>query len=223
MESRTPLLARLTFACLVVASPASHADITVFASEASFLAAVSAPGVDDFTGFSTTAVTSSPITRAAGPYAYSASSATGFFGVGGLANPALSTNSDTDVITFFDLGGGASAIGGLFFGSDVEGSFVAAAVVLTATDTLGAIATRTFVATPTSFIGFVSDAAIATLVFSTSIPGQFVFPAVDNLTIAAAAPVTSIPEPETWALILAGLAGLGFRARRRRSELSPGR
>ena len=218
MDTRTSLVGRLAFACLVIASPASQADITVFTSEASFLAAVSAPGVDTFTGFSTTGPTSSPISRAAGPYTYNASSGTGFFGVGTVANPALSTNSDLDAITFFNLSGGASAIGGMFFGSDLQGSFVASALVLTATDMLGAISTRTFVvaASPT-FMGFVSTGAIATLVFSTSMPGNFVFAAVDNLTIAAA-PVTEIPEPETWTLLLGGLAALGFCARRRRSD-----
>ena len=217
MNNKTLLCGRLAFACLVIASSESHAAITVFTSEASFLAAVSAPGVDTFAGFSTTTVTASPITRAAGPYTYNASSATGFFGAGTLADPALSTNSDLDAITFFNVGGGASAIGGTFFGSDLEGGFVASAVVLTATDTLGAISTQTFVATPTSFMGFVSTGSIATLVYSTSMPGNFVFAAVDDLIIAAV-PVTPIPEPENWALLLVGLAALGACARRRRSD-----
>jgi hypothetical protein len=218
MDTRTLLCGRLAFACLVIASPAAHADITVFTSEASFLAAVSAPGVDTFTGFSTTAPTASPIARSAGPYTYNASSLSGFFGAGTPANPALSTNSDLDAITFYNLGGGASAIGGTFFGSDLQGGFAATAMVLTATDSLGAISTRTFVAaTAPVFMGFVSTGAIATLVFSTSMPGNFVFAAVDNLIIAAA-PVTPIPEPETWALLLGGLAALGSCARRRRTD-----
>ena len=215
MTFRTSLCGRLTFTCLVIASPAAHADITVFTLPATFLAAVSAPGVDAFSDFSTTTVTSSPIARAAGPYTYNASSGTGFFGAGTMANPALSTNSDFDAITFFNLSGGAGAIGGNFFGTDLQGNFVASAVILTATDTLGAISTQTFVATPTSFIGFVSTGAIATLVFSTSMPGNFVFPAVDNLTIAMAR-VTPIPEPHTWSVLFAGLAVLCFFARRSR-------
>ncbi|HSC64916.1 MAG TPA: PEP-CTERM sorting domain-containing protein [Caldimonas sp.] len=215
MTSRTSLCGRLTLACLVIASPAAHADITVFTSPATFLAAVTAPGVDTFSDFSTTTVTSSPIARAAGPYTYSASSGTGFFGAGTVANPALSTNSDFDAITFFNLSGGASAIGGNFFGTDLQGNFVASAVILTATDTLGAISTQTFVATPTSFIGFVSTGGIATLVFSTTMPGNFVFPAVDNLTIAMAQ-AAPIPEPQTWSLLFAGLAVIGFFARKSR-------
>ena len=59
--------------------------------------------------------------------------------------------------------------------------------------------------------------AIATLVYSTSMPGNFVFAAVDDLIIAAV-PVTPIPEPENWALLLVGLAALGACARRRRSD-----
>ena len=225
MQLSTSLCARWALACLAtIACPASHAAITVFNTQASFLAAVSAPGVDSFAGLSTTSATPSPITRFAGPYSYSASSASGFFGVGSVGNPALSTNSDADAITFFNFGGGASGIGGLFFGSDLQGLPVAATVVLTATDTLGAIATRTVVANPNiippTFVGFVSNAAIATLVFSTSMPGQFVFPAVDDLTIAAA-PVAEIPEPETWTLLLAGLGALGACARRRQSSRTP--
>ena len=215
MIDKILLCGRLAFACLAIASSGAHAEITVFTSQTSFLATVSAPGVDTFAGFSTTTATPSPITRAAGPYTYNASSMTGFFGAGSAADPALSTNSDLDAITFFNLSG-ASAIGGTFFGSDLAGGFVASAVVLTATDSLGAISTRTFVATPTSFMGFVSTGAIATLVFSTLMPGNFVFAAVDNLIIAAA-PVTQIPEPHTWALLLGGLTALGFCARRRRS------
>ena len=111
MDSGSSLCGRLAFACMVIVSPAAHADLTVFTTEVSFLAAVTAPGVDTFTGFSTISVTNSPISRAAGPYTYNASSATGFFGVGTVANPALSTHTDTDAITFFNLSGGASAIG----------------------------------------------------------------------------------------------------------------
>ena len=32
--------------------------------------------------------------------------------------------------------------------------------------------------------------------------------------------ITSVPEPSTWAMMLVGLAGLGFAARRRRSPLA---
>jgi len=218
MHNKASLLRGFALAALVTAPAGAHAAFTVFTTEASFLAAVTAPGVDTFAGFPTTTFTASPITRSAGPYPYSASSTTSFFGVGTPANPALSTNTDTDVITFFNLGA-ANAIGGFFFGSDIENNFVTATMVLTATDSLGAVSTQTIVTSPTSFVGFLSNGTIASLVVGTAMPGEFIFPTVDNLTIALAA-VTPVPEPESWSLLVAGLAALSFCARRKRGQRS---
>jgi hypothetical protein len=215
MDILTSLLRRLTIAGLLGVCASAQADVVVFSSESSFLAAVTAPAVDTFAGFPTTVLTDSPITRTAGPYSYTASSTSGFFGAGTLADPALSTNSDSDVITFANLSGGANAIGGLFFGTDVLGSFVSATIVLTAVDSIGNMTTETFVASPSSFIGFLSTGSIVSLLVTTATPGSFVFPTVDNLTLAIAA-VAPIPEPETWALLVAGLGAMGYCARRRR-------
>ncbi len=215
MNLKTLLCEGFAVAALLAGPGSSYAALTVFTSEATFLAVVMAPGVDTFAGFSTTVATNSPLIRTAGPYPYNASSTTSFFGAGTAANPALSTNVDTDVITFFNIGGGANAIGGFFFGSDTLGNFVNATVVLTATDSLGATSTQTIVAAPTSFLGFLSTGTIASLVFSTAMPGEFIFPTVDNLTIAVAR-VAEVPEPETLSLLLAGLAALSLCARRKR-------
>ena len=213
MNSKNSLSRRLALAALLAISANAHAALTVFTNQASFLAAVTAPGVDTFAGLSTTSATNSPISRNAGPYPYSASSTTSFFGVGTPANPALSTNTDTDVITFFNLGI-VNAIGGLFFGSDIESNFPdATTLILTATDSFGATSMQTVVASPTSFFGFLSTGTIVSLVVKTAMPGEFIFPTVDNLTLAVAA-VTPVPEPHTWSLLFAGLAALGFCARR---------
>jgi hypothetical protein len=214
MRLRTCLLASLALIASPAALQSSHAAITVVTSEPSFLAAVSAPGVDTFAGFPTTVVTNSPITRNAGPYPYTATSTTGFFGAGTPANPALSTNVNTDAITFSGLGA-ANAVGGLFFGSDLQGSFVSATIVVTVTDTLGATTTDTLVASPTSFLGFLSTGAIASVVVATAMPGEFIFPTVDNLTIAMVR-VAEIPEPGAWALLLAGSLSAAACVRRRR-------
>jgi hypothetical protein len=47
--------------------------------------------------------------------------------------------------------------------------------------------------------------------------GGFLWPAADNLTLAAVA-VTAVPEPETYALMLGGLGLLGFISRRRQAK-----
>jgi hypothetical protein len=151
MDTKTFLCGAGRSAFLAIASPASYADITVFNTEATFLAAVSAPGVDTFTGFSTTDVTNSPITRCRGPYAYSASSASGFFGAGTVGQSGVVDQYRHRRDHLLQLCSGASAIGGTFFGSDLQGSFVASAVVLTATDRSARAPSRTFVAAPTSF------------------------------------------------------------------------
>jgi PEP-CTERM motif len=71
--------------------------------------------------------------------------------------------------------------------------------------------------TNTSFLGFVSDRAITSLEVSVSgatASGPNVWPTVNNLTLGVAA-VSAVPEPETSALMLAGLALLGAASRRR--------
>ena len=209
----------LAVAALLAISAASQAAITVFTSQASFLAAVTAPGVDTFTGFSVTALTPSPVIRSAGSYTYTASAPDGFFGGGSAANPYLSTNTAADAITFGSFGGGVRAIGGNFFGSDVDGAFSAGSLTLLATDALGASVTQTITGSLTSFVGFVSTGAMNSLVLSSVQPaGGFLWPGADNLTLAAAAAVTAVPEPETYALMLGGLGLLGFISRRRQAK-----
>ena len=70
-------------------------------------------------------------------------------------------------------------------------------------------------ATTSSFIGFVSTGQMTSLVLSAVQPAAtFLWPTVDNLTLATAA---AVPEPQTYAMMLAGLGFVGFMARRRRS------
>src|SRR4051794_12862072 len=111
----------LTCAALTLIGGGSHAALTVFTSQPSFLGAVSSPGVDAFNGLSITTSTPSPLSRVTGSYTYIAAASSSFFGSGSAADPWLSTNSATDSITFSGFGGGVSAIGGNFFGTDVNG------------------------------------------------------------------------------------------------------
>jgi hypothetical protein len=223
MVSKSFMFKPLAAAALLAVAGVSQAAITVFTSQAAFLAATTAPGVDTYTGFSITGSTASPLPpRSAGPYTYTATSfdftanaPSSFFGAGSTANPWLSTNSATDSITFNTFVGGVQAIGGNFFGSDISGLFSAGDVTLVATDSLGATSTQTIVgATTSSFLGFVSTGSISSLVLSAVQPAAtFLWPTADNLTLAR---VSAVPEVQTYAMMLAGLGLMGFMARRRR-------
>ena len=215
MFSKISLLKPLALAALLATAGAAQAAITVFTSQAAFNLASASPGVDTFTGFSIVGSTPSPLTRSAGPYGYTvdAGPAGSFFGGGSTANPFLSTNTATDTVSFGGFTGGVFGFGGNFFGSNVSGLFATGDITVTATDTSGTV-TRTIIsATETGFLGFVSDSGLlsATLVSVQPTTG-FLWPNVDNLVLASV-----VPEPGTYAMMLAGLGVLGFMARRRRS------
>ena len=178
---------------------------------------MSSPGVDTFNDISITTFTPSPLSRVAGPYTYTAAASTGFLGSGTAADHWLSTNTAADPITFSGFTGGVSAIGGNFVRTDVNGAFLTGTIRLTATDSFGAMSTQNIVnAGITSFLGFVSTGALTSLVVSAVQPGStLVWPSVNNLTLAQAVSAP-IPEPETYAMMLAGLGLIGFVARRRK-------
>jgi PEP-CTERM motif len=44
-----------------------------------------------------------------------------------------------------------------------------------------------------------------------------------NVEIGAAAPVTGVPEPSTWVMLILGFAGIGFTAYRRKAKPADGR
>ena len=207
------LLQTAAGAALLATSLASQATITVYTSQAAFLSAVTAPGVDTFNDLSLSSAPS-PITRTAGAYGYTgAVTTTSFFQAGTTADVWLSTNTATDAITFSGFTGGANAVGGLFFGSDINGAFAAGSLTLSATDASGTVTQTLVGAANSSFLGFVSDGALSSLVVSSVQPASgFLWPTVNNLTLA----VSAVPEPGTYALLLAGLGVVGVLARRRR-------
>lgn len=190
LKSRcNPVLVTAMFA---LASGAASAGITVYNSQAAFTAAVSSPGVDTYAGFNITGSTPSPVNRSAGAYTYVGRAPGPFFGAGTTGDPWLSTNTASDTITFDTFAPGISAIGGLFFGSNINGLFQSGDITVVATDSGGAISTQTITgATTASFLGFVSNGQLVSLTVTAIQPSPtFLWPTVDNLTLA----VTSLPN-----------------------------
>ena len=215
MFSKISLLKPLALAALLATAGASQAAITVFTSLAAFNAATLVRGTDTFAGFSITGSTPSPVTRNAGPFTYTANAAPvgTFFGGGTTANPFLSTNTATDFMTFSGFSAGVAGLGGNFFGSNVSGLFAAGGITLTATDASGTVTQTIASATESSFLGFVSNTGLLSATVTSVQPSTgFLWPSADNLVLA-----TVVPEPGTYAMMLAGLGVLGFMARRRRS------
>jgi hypothetical protein len=108
------LLASSALLALIVSTSTADAAI-IYTTRAAFNAATTAPGIDTFAGLSTTGSTPSPLNRTAGAYSYTAS-ASAFFGAGSAANPSLSTNLQTDTITFFNFAPSISALAGISLG-----------------------------------------------------------------------------------------------------------
>jgi hypothetical protein len=201
----------------LVSSLPAQAAITIYTDLAAFTAATTAPGVDTFTGFSTTASTPTPILRSAGSYTYSASTRTSFFGGGTFANPFLSPNTATDTMTFNGFVGGVQAAGGNFFGSNISGVFQPGDITITATDASGTVTQTIVGATTDSFLGFVSDGALTSFTVVSVQPAVgFLWPSLDNLVLARRADAPgAIPEPATWAMMIVGFGMVGGAMRRR--------
>lgn len=210
---------------LLAASAATQAAFTVYDNAASFAAATGAAGLDDFDDLSPDEAVEGPIARSAGSYGYSmvALTDTSFISDGSPVPPGyllaagsasdrwLSTNAASDTLRFFSLSG-TSAIGGLFFGSDVQGQFAGGTTIeFLATDAQGTQAYTLTGADVGSFIGFVSDTTLVSLTVRAWQDNGAVWVTANDLQLAAA-----VPEPQTLAMLLGGLALLGAIARRRR-------
>lgn len=204
------LVAAAIFVATIGLPFASDAAIQVYLTRAAFLSAVSSPGVDSFSDLTAGDELSTSLYRNAGTYSYVATSTSNFFSVGTAGEILLSTNDAIASMVFSDFGGGATAIGGNFFGSDINGGFSAGNVTLTALTASESVEWTIVDAVASSFVGFVSTESIFSLVLRAEQPPTLLWPTVDNLTLAGTE-VSAVPEPGRFGLLVAGLAVLGLK------------
>lgn len=217
MKPKTLSLKTVSLAAVLLCTAvAAEAEITIFTDRAAFLAALSASGTDTFNDL-LIGQTDSPLARMAGAYSYLASAGpvSNFWPAGTAGGDVwLAPTVSNDTITFGSFGG-LTAFGGNFFGSDAAGAFSPGrTVVLIATDGATTRTVNLYDTTVATFLGFISTDPLATVTLrSDGVPGGPAYWSTANdVTIGL-----PVPEPETYGMLLAGLAVVGFMARRRAS------
>jgi hypothetical protein len=206
------------------ACTSAQAGIVVYTNAGAFAAASPVSGTDSFDSLPA-GTSTGPLARSAGLFSYSVNAVPNpdLYNTGGWTPPGvlyaagnspdrwLSTNTADDTLVFFNLNG-AGGIGGLFFGSDIDGQFLAGTMLrLVATDASGAVTQLLTNPTTSTFLGFRSDTGLLSLQVSAIQPGiGNQWATVNNLVVAA-----PVPEPASMALVLAGLAALAAVPRRR--------
>lgn len=216
---RTPMpAARRTLALLAAlwAAASAQADTRVYTSEAEFLAAITAARTETFNQFNRDISISSDHPASGGNFGGD------FLLQGSWMIDAPQTLRDIDGSTnlFFGLSSGSwsdmrfnlplRAFGAWFNG--VPPTFNIDAASLEGLGSYRSVARLQPTGSGLQFIGIVSDQTFNRLVFESAGCCSASF-ALDNLSYATA--LAPVPEPESWALLAAGLVGIAAWTRRR--------
>jgi hypothetical protein len=217
-------LALATVAAAALTSPA-QATVTIYTTQAAYLAAISTPGVDTYNNITPGVQLAASLTRPAGTYGYTvtdvaiAGGTAALFGAGSTADAWLSNNENASTISYSAFTGGVRGAGANFFGTDVNGLFVAGGgngLTLTATDASGTVTTTVVNPTTSTFIGFVSTTGLTGLTVRATTPNASYWATVNNLTLGGAAVTPAVPEPATWGMMILGFGMIGAASRSRK-------
>lgn len=211
MNFKSPLKS-LTLAVLLLSGAAAQADITIYTTRASFLAALASSGTDTFNDL-TPVETSTPLLRSAGAYAYRASvgPVSDFYPAGTAPDIWLSTAVSNDTMTFDNFTAGIRGFGGNFFGSNINGLFDPnRTIVLTASDGVSMRTVNLMNTSTSTFLGFISSDPLRTVsLHGDGVPGVTYWATANDVTIGL------VPEPAAYAMLAGGLGLVGFALRRR--------
>ena len=211
---------KLAIAASLLASVAfgssAQAAITVYTTQADYLAAINNAGVDTYNDLNPVNQLPSSLNRTAGSHSYqvTTSGVSSLFAVGSTSDAWLSVNNTLDSLIYSGFSSGVSALGGFFFGTDLNGQFTAAPLGLTvsATDASGTVTRTLLNPTTSTFLGFVSTGDMSQLSVGSTVTGQSYWPTVNDLTLGTTG---AVPEPASWAMMILGMGAIGLAMRRR--------
>lgn len=214
----------LALAALLSLTGAAQAAITVYTTQASFMAAVGSAGTDTFDDLSYTGRSAGPLARTAGSHSYTAEAGptSDFYPAASFdgSDVFLAPTARQDTLFASGFSAGVNAVGGYFFGSDLNGVETPAALLTVSVTDSSGTTTESLLnpgAAYTTFRGFVSTGGLTLLtLWAGAAQGSGedgVWPSLNNLTLAVA-----VPEPQSYALMLGGLALLGWATRRQKQR-----
>jgi hypothetical protein len=118
-----------------------------------------------------------------------------------------------------DVAGGFNT-GFSFYYADQQG-FTGSVDVFSGLDGSGSeLASLSLSSTPNPYTDFI-PVGVAFLGTAESVvfSGSADFIAFDNITLGATSPMSAVPEPSTWLLMIAGIGGIGLMLRRSKQSM----